>query len=151
MAEIKETPAAAVAEEKPVKRAPAKKAETTETVDAAAKKPATKKAPAEKPVAEKAEKAVEKPVAAKKAPAEKKAALELRLKTRYNTEVGAAMSKTFGYTNVMQVPRMEKITLNLRLGDIKDNAKSMQLAVAELEKISGYAATSALPKLSSPI
>ena len=60
-----------------------------------------------------------------------------RLKVRYDTEVVPAMEKTFGYHNVMQVPRLEKITLNMRLGDVMDNSKSVQIAVAELEKIAG--------------
>lgn len=60
-----------------------------------------------------------------------------RVKTRYAEEVVPALIKTFEYKNVMQVPKLEKITLNMRLGDVKDNAKSLQIAVAELEKISG--------------
>ena len=42
-----------------------------------------------------------------------------------------------GYKNVNEVPKLEKITLNMRLGDIKDNNKSIQLAQAELESICG--------------
>ena len=60
-----------------------------------------------------------------------------RVKIRYNEEVIPALVKTFSYKNVMQVPRLEKITLNMRLGDVKDNAKSVQVAVSELEKIAG--------------
>ena len=52
-----------------------------------------------------------------------------RVKVRYGAEVVPALIKTFGYKNVMQVPRLEKITINMRLGDIKDNAKSIQAAV----------------------
>lgn len=63
-----------------------------------------------------------------------------RVKVRYSNEVVPALIKTFGYKNVMQVPKLEKIILNMRLGDIKDNAKSMQIAVSELEKISGQKA-----------
>lgn len=63
-----------------------------------------------------------------------------RLKIRYNEEVVPALMKTFGYKNVMQVPGLEKIILNMRLGDIKDNAKSLQIAVHELELISGQKA-----------
>ncbi len=71
-----------------------------------------------------------------------------RLKTKYNTEVIAALTKTFGYENVMQVPKLEKITLNMRLGDVKDNAKSLQIAVSELEKIAGQKAVETKAKKS---
>ena len=60
-----------------------------------------------------------------------------RVKVRYTEEVMPALIKAFGYKNVMQVPKLEKITLNMRLGDVKDNSKSLQIAVSELEKISG--------------
>jgi large subunit ribosomal protein L5 len=60
-----------------------------------------------------------------------------RLKVRYDSEVVAAMKKVFGYKNVMQVPKIEKIILNMRLGDVKDNSKSLQIAIAELENIAG--------------
>ncbi len=60
-----------------------------------------------------------------------------RLKVRYDSEVVPALVKVFGYENVMQVPKLEKITLNMRLGDVKDNSKSVQIAIAELEKIAG--------------
>lgn len=63
-----------------------------------------------------------------------------RVKIRYGEEVVPAMKKAFGYENVMQVPKLEKIILNMRLGDIKDNSKSMQIAIGELEKISGQKA-----------
>ncbi len=60
-----------------------------------------------------------------------------RLKVRYDSEVVPALMKAFGYKNVMQVPKLEKIILNMRLGDIKDNSKSVQIAISELEKIAG--------------
>lgn len=65
---------------------------------------------------------------------------ENRLKKRYKEEIIPALIKTFNYDNVMQVPKIEKIILNMRLGDVKDNAKSMQSAVAELETIAGQKA-----------
>jgi len=65
---------------------------------------------------------------------------ECRLQKQYNEEVVPSLTKTFGYTNVMQVPKLEKIVLNMRLGDVKDNSKSIQLAVAELEAIAGQKA-----------
>lgn len=63
-----------------------------------------------------------------------------RLKARYDAEVVPALMKTFGYTNIMQVPKLDKVVLNMRLGDIKENAKSIQTAVKELEMISGQKA-----------
>ncbi len=71
-----------------------------------------------------------------------------RVKVRYGEEVVPALIKTFGYKNVMQVPKLEKIVLNMRLGDIKDNAKSMQIAISELEKISGQKPVEAKAKKS---
>lgn len=50
------------------------------------------------------------------------------------------MVAKFGYKNLHQVPRIEKIVLNRGLGDCKDNAKSFQLAVQEMEQISGQKA-----------
>lgn len=60
-----------------------------------------------------------------------------RMKVRYDQEVVPALEKTFGYKNVMQVPKLDKIILNMRLGDVKDNAKSVQSAIKELEAIAG--------------
>ncbi|NCA91908.1 50S ribosomal protein L5 [bacterium] len=66
--------------------------------------------------------------------------VENRLKAQYKKEVIQGMIKAFGYKNVMEVPKIEKITLNMRLGDVKDNAKSLQTAVTELETIAGQKA-----------
>lgn len=63
-----------------------------------------------------------------------------RLKARYNDEIKASLQKTFSYENVMQIPKLEKIVLNMRLGDVKENSKSIQTAVAELEAIAGQKA-----------
>ena len=60
-----------------------------------------------------------------------------RLKDKYLTEVAPALKQKFGYTNVMQIPRLEKIVINMGLGDCKDNAKSMEIAVGELTTIAG--------------
>lgn len=60
-----------------------------------------------------------------------------RLRRRYRTEIVPQLMKERGYKNVNQVPRVEKVVLNMRLGDIKDNSKSIQLAQAELEAIAG--------------
>lgn len=60
-----------------------------------------------------------------------------RVKTRYDQEVVPYLMKHFNYKNVNQVPRLVKITINGGLGDIKDNAKSIQLVQKELAQISG--------------
>lgn len=60
-----------------------------------------------------------------------------RLKKRYKAEIVPQLMKERGYKNINQVPRLEKIVLNMRLGDIKDNSKSIQLAQAELDAIAG--------------
>ncbi|MBQ2714641.1 MAG: 50S ribosomal protein L5 [Clostridia bacterium] len=60
-----------------------------------------------------------------------------RLKKLYNEVVISAMTKQFGYKNVNEVPKLEKVILNMGLGDVKDNAKSFQLAVEELKAIAG--------------
>lgn len=63
-----------------------------------------------------------------------------RLKERYINEIVPALIKEKGYKNIMQVPKLEKIVLNMRLGDVKDNSKSMQTATKELEAIAGQKA-----------
>ena len=60
-----------------------------------------------------------------------------RLKEKYNTVVVPAIMKEKGYTNVYQVPRIEKIVVNRGLGDCKDNAQSFNKAVDELGIITG--------------
>lgn len=60
-----------------------------------------------------------------------------RLKTKYREEVVPAMMKQFGYKNVFQVPRLEKITLNVGLGEAIQNAKALDGAAAEVMAITG--------------
>ena len=60
-----------------------------------------------------------------------------RLKEQYENEIKDAMIKKFGYKNVMEVPKLEKVTINMGLGEAKDNAKVMESAVAELGQITG--------------
>jgi len=60
-----------------------------------------------------------------------------RLKDKYINEVVPALKQKFGYKNINEVPRLEKIVLNMGLGDVKDNAKSFESAVAELSVIAG--------------
>ena len=60
-----------------------------------------------------------------------------RLRETYNNELFNALKEKFGYKNVMEVPKLTKITINMGLGEAKDNAKIMESAVAELALISG--------------
>ena len=60
-----------------------------------------------------------------------------RLKEKYRAEVVPALQQKFQYKNVMEIPRLEKIVINMGLGDCKDNAKGLELAVSELATISG--------------
>lgn len=60
-----------------------------------------------------------------------------RLIETYNTEIVEAMMKKFSYTNVMQVPKIEKIVINMGVGEAKENQKLMDSAVNDLTIISG--------------
>ncbi len=60
-----------------------------------------------------------------------------RLREKYREEVVPALMEEFGYSNVMQVPRITKITLNMGVGEAKVNAKLLDVAVEELALISG--------------
>ena len=60
-----------------------------------------------------------------------------RLKVKYNDEVKNALMEKFQYSSIMQVPKLEKIVLNMGLGDCKDNRKALEVAVKELETIAG--------------
>ncbi len=60
-----------------------------------------------------------------------------RLKQKYRDEVVPAMMKEFGYKNTMQVPRLEKITVNVGLGEATQNVKALDTAVIELTAITG--------------
>ncbi len=63
-----------------------------------------------------------------------------RLKTVYNDEIVDAMVKKFGYKNVMQVPKLDKIVINMGVGEAKENAKVLESAVKDLEIIAGQKA-----------
>ncbi len=60
-----------------------------------------------------------------------------RVKSRYVNEVTKYLTDKFGYKNVNEIPKLVKITINTGLGDVKDNAKSVQQAVEELKTIAG--------------
>ena len=63
-----------------------------------------------------------------------------RLKEQYTNEIMEAMMKKFGYKNIMQVPKLEKIVINMGVGEAKENKKLLDAAVADLETISGQKA-----------
>ncbi len=60
-----------------------------------------------------------------------------RLKDLYKSEIVDAMVKKFGYKNVMEVPKLDKIVINMGVGEAKDNSKVLEVAVKELETIAG--------------
>jgi large subunit ribosomal protein L5 len=63
--------------------------------------------------------------------------LAARLRETYKNEVFNALMEKFKYKNVMEVPKLEKVTINMGLGEAKDNTKLMETAVEELGLISG--------------
>ena len=63
-----------------------------------------------------------------------------RLKEMYQNEIVEAMIKKFGYKNIMEVPKLDKIVINMGVGEAKDNAKVLDSAVRDLEIISGQKA-----------
>ena len=63
-----------------------------------------------------------------------------RLKEQYKNEIVDAMIKKFGYKNIMEVPKLEKVVINMGVGEAKENAKVLESAVADMEKISGQKA-----------
>jgi large subunit ribosomal protein L5 len=60
-----------------------------------------------------------------------------RLKTKYQNEIVPAMMKEFGYRNSMQVPRLDKVTVNVGVGEATQNAKAIDATVAEITAITG--------------
>ncbi len=60
-----------------------------------------------------------------------------RLKDRYNNEVRDALMKEFSYSSIMQVPRLEKIVLNVGIGNVRENPKAVESAVRDLTTIAG--------------
>ena len=95
------------------------------------KKPAAKTAPVKTKAAGEAKKE------AKTAPKETVKAPTPRLKERYHKDVVPALMKQFSYQNPMQVPRLVKVVLNMGMGEAVANAKALDHAVDELQRISG--------------
>ena len=109
-----------MAEEKVTKKAPAKKAEApkAEVKETAPKAEAPKKV-------------------AKKSTGNKKAAISSRLKDRYEAEIKKALHDKYGYKSVMEIPGLDKIVINIGVGDATQDAKRLEEAVAELAQITG--------------
>ena len=60
-----------------------------------------------------------------------------RLKDFYKDEIVDAMIKKFGYKNIMEVPKLDKIVVNMGVGEAKDNAKALETAIKDIETITG--------------
>jgi large subunit ribosomal protein L5 len=60
-----------------------------------------------------------------------------RLRDEYKNEIVAGMTKKFGYKNVMEVPKIDKIVINMGVGEAKDNAKVLETAIKDMEIIAG--------------
>lgn len=118
--EAKEEAAKPAAEEAP-------KAEEKETPKAEEKAPAKKEAAKAKPAPKKASKKAAEPAVK----------YENRLMRKYKEEIAPALLKEFGYTSIMQAPRLEKIVLNIGVGEATSNEKALEEAVKDLETITG--------------
>ena len=69
-----------------------------------------------------------------------------RLKEQYENEIKDAMIKKFGYKNTMEVPKLEKIVVNMGVGEAKENAKILEAAVKDMEAITGQKAVTTKAK-----
>ena len=63
-----------------------------------------------------------------------------RLLEKYNSEIKAAMKEKFNYSSVMQIPKLEKIVINMGVGEVKENAKALESAIRDMETITGQKA-----------
>ena len=63
-----------------------------------------------------------------------------RLKEHYQNVIVDAMIKKFGYKNIMEVPKLDKVVINMGVGEAKENAKVLESAIADMEKIAGQKA-----------
>ena len=61
----------------------------------------------------------------------------LRLKEKYDNEIAPALKEQFQYKNVMEIPKLEKIVINMGLGEVKENPKAIESAVSDLTMITG--------------
>ncbi|NCU25693.1 50S ribosomal protein L5 [Candidatus Nomurabacteria bacterium] len=60
-----------------------------------------------------------------------------RLREKFDKEIAPAMQKTFGYQSVMEIPKLEKIVLNMGVGDVKENQKAIDSAANDMSVIAG--------------
>ena len=60
-----------------------------------------------------------------------------RMKSKYDSEIAKAMTEKFGYKNVMEIPRIDKITLNMGVGEATQDKKKVEQAASEMELIAG--------------
>ena len=127
MAETKKPAAKSAAVKKTASKAPAAK-------PAAAKKPAAPKAEAPK-----AEVKVEaaKPVTKKVSKGNKKPSQTTRLQEKYNNEIKKSLMEKFQYSSIMEVPHLEKVVINIGVGDALTDNKALDAAVRELAQITG--------------
>ena len=63
-----------------------------------------------------------------------------RLKEQYQSEIVEALTKKFGYKNVMEVPKLDEIVINMGVGEAKENAKALETAIKDMEIITGQKA-----------
>ena len=69
-----------------------------------------------------------------------------RLKAQYQNEIVDAMIKKFGYKNIMEVPKLDKIVVNMGVGEAKENAKLLEAAIKDMEAITGQKAVATKAK-----
>ena len=128
-----------MAEEKKttLKKAAAPKKAPASTAKKAAAPKAAPKAEAPKAEVKEAPAAAKKPVAKKKGAGNKKAAIVNRLQVKYETEVRKALLEKYKYSSTMQIPALNKIVINIGVGDATTDAKRLEEAVSELTTITG--------------
>ena len=69
-----------------------------------------------------------------------------RLREQYENEIKDAMIKKFGYKNAMEIPKLDKIVVNMGVGEAKENAKILEAAVKDMEAITGQKAVTTKAK-----
>ena len=69
-----------------------------------------------------------------------------RLKEQYQNEIVKAMIEKFGYKNIMEVPKLDKIVVNMGVGEAKENAKLLEAAIKDMEAITGQKAVATKAK-----
>ena len=129
---------AAVEEEEPVveeKKAPVKKA-APKKEEPKAEEPVKEQPKEEAPKAEEKKAPAKKP-AKKSGAGNKKAAIVNRLQEKYDNEVRKALMEKYNYSSVMQIPALNKIVINIGVGDATQDSKRLEEAVAELAQITG--------------